>query len=334
MKAFAYAAPRHEDAVLDLLSAQPGETEILAGGTDLIGLMRKMLVTPDRVVNIKEVESLRGISADSGGVTLGAITTLAEMLEDPALDPYPGIKQAINGIASAQLQSQGTLGGELCQRPRCWYFRNGQGLLSTADSAPRNRNQFHAILANSGPAKYVHASRLAPVLIALGAQVRVIGPAPADEAIYPLVELFRVPRRATEREHVLAPNQLLTHILLPPVGPMAPAGQTGNATYEVRQGAGPDYPLASAAAVIERHQDRVVRATVVLGHVAPIPWVAAEAAEALLGKVVTPETALEAGCAAVARATPLSDNGYKVQLARVAVQRAVLLAAGLETGGF
>src|SRR6185312_11020236 len=130
MKAFDFAAPEQEHEVLELLSAVPGETEILAGGTDLVPLMKQMIVNPDRVVNIMDVPSLRGISADSIGVTIGATTTLAEMLESPELDPYPAIKQAIAGINAVQLQSQGTLGGELCQRPRCWYFRSGQGLLA------------------------------------------------------------------------------------------------------------------------------------------------------------------------------------------------------------
>ncbi|HEV3002932.1 MAG TPA: FAD binding domain-containing protein, partial [Pirellulales bacterium] len=323
------AAPEHEAGVLELLSSTPGETEVLAGGTDLVGLMKKLIVNPDRVVNIMEVPTLRGISADSTGVTIGATTRLDDMLEAPELDDYPSIKQAIGGIASPQLQQQGTLGGELCQRPRCWYFRNGHGLLAHAGRmVAEGENRFHAIFGNAGPAKFVHPSRLAPALIALGTQVRIAGPGPNDETLLPLEQFFRAPRHEGQREHVLAPDQLLTHMYLPPADGIA------NAAYEVRHGTGPDYPLTAAAAALWFQGPIVVAAKIVMGHVAPTPWVSLPAAEALVGRVVNRDTARAAGEAAVAEATPLSDNGYKVRLARVAVERAILLAAGLETGGF
>lgn len=328
MKAFEYAAPRHEAGVLELLSAEPGQTEILAGGTDLVGLMQQMIVTPDRVVNIKEVPTLRGIEVDSQGVTIGATTTLDELVDSTELDPFPAIKQVIRNITSPQIVAQGTLGGELCQRPRCWYFRNGHGLLAAADKVASGENRFHAIFGNAGPARYVHPSRLAPALVALGAQVRVIGPTDEDETIMPVEALFHTPRHQRQREVVLAPNQLLTHVLVPH------AGERLNASYEVRHGEGPDYPLAAAAASLRIAGGVVREADVVLGHVAPVPWLSPAAAQAILGRPVTHDTAAAAGEAAVASATPLSDNAYKVQLARVAVKRAILLAAGLETGGF
>lgn len=328
MKAFEYAAPRDEAGVLALLSPEHGQTEVLAGGTDLVGLMKKMLVTPDRVVNIKEVASMRGVEADSTGMTIGATTNLDDLLECPALDDYPAIKQAIAGMNSPQLQAQGTIGGDLCQRPRCWYFRNGYGLLGAARMVAGGENRYHAIFGNSGPAKYVHPSRLAPALIALNAQARVIGPGNDDEAILPLEAFFQTPRLERDRQHVMQPNQLLTHILLPPAEGVA------NATYEVRHGEGPDFPLAAAAAALVLEGGIVRQASIVLGHVAPVPWISSTAAKVLRGRLLTPELAREAGEAAVASATPLSENGYKVQLARVSVERAILRAAGMDIGGF
>lgn len=328
MKAFEYAAPREEAEVLDLLSPQWGTTEILAGGTDLVSLMKKMIVTPDRVVNIKEVRSLRGVSADSEHVTIGATTTLDDLLESPDLDDYPAIKQAIRGINSMQLQAQGTIGGELCQRPSCWYFRNGQGLLAhNGRLVAEGANRYHAIFGNAGPAKFVNASRIAPALIALDAQLRIIGPGD-EETLLPLEYFYRTPRDESQRENVLAPNQLVTHIVLPRTY------VASNATYEVRHGEGPDYPLASAAASLRLDGGVVRDAQIVLGHVAPTPWVSRQAVEAIIGRYVDESSAQAAGDAAVASATPLSENGYKVQLARTAVKRAILLAAGLETGGF
>ena len=122
MKPFEYAAPQTEAQVLELLSHQPGHTEILAGGTDLVGLMQQSIVSPERVVNILEVPSLKDIEPlDDGVVAIGAAVTLDVVLDSPYLDPYPSIKDAIRGIASMQLQCQGTLGGEILQRPHCWF---------------------------------------------------------------------------------------------------------------------------------------------------------------------------------------------------------------------
>ena len=330
MKAFEYAAPKREEDVVSLLSAQPGHTVVLAGGTDLVPLMKQMIVTPQRVVNIKEVRSLRGVRSGSLGISIGAVTTLDDLLECPELDAFPAVLQAVRGISSLQLQAQGTLGGELFQRPRCWYFRNGYGLMSDGGRlAAEGDNRHHAILDNLGPAKFVHASRIAPALIALGAQARIVGPGPSDETVVSLESLYRTPRSDQEQEHTLASNQLVTHLLLP-----AEAAQWQNATYEVRQGEGPDYPLTAAAAALRMEAGRVAEARIVLGHVAPTPWVSVAAAQSLVGKSINGNSAQAAGEAAVAAATPLSGNAYKVQLAKVSVQRAVLLAAGLDHGGF
>jgi xanthine dehydrogenase YagS FAD-binding subunit len=329
MKNFSYASPRTEAEVLSVLSATPGETELIAGGTDLVHLLQHMIVTPDRVVNLLDVPTLRDVEQlDEGVVSIGAAVTLDVLLAHPYLNPYPAIGQAIEGIASMQLQCQGTIGGEVLQRPQCWFFRDGRGLLASGGRmAAEGDNRFHAILGNQGAAKFVSASRIAPALIALGATARVIGPEEADEKFVPLAELFRTPRHEGERENTLLPNQLLTHILLPPADGVA------SATYEVRHGAGPDYPLGAAAAALRIEGGVVREATIVLGHVAPTPWISREAAEVLRGWTVDERLADAAGTAAVAQATPLSNNGYKVQIAKTAVKRAILRAAGLETGG-
>lgn len=327
MKAFEYSAPQDEADVVSLLSSMTGETEILAGGTDLLPLMQKMILTPSRLVNIKNVPSLKRIDVDSNqGVTIGAAVTLDDLLNDERLDAFPSIKQVIRNIAAPQLQQQGTLGGELCRRPNCWYFRNGYGLLEAAKLVERGENRFHAIFGNGGPAKFVSPSRLAPALIALGAQVRFIGPENSETKL-PLELFYRTPRHEMQRETVLESNQLVTHLHIPFSG-------WSNAAYEVRHGEGPDEPLASCAVAVDLTGGVVRNAQIVLGQVAPTPWLSAPAADAIVGLPITRETALAAGEAAVAWATPLSDNGYKVELAKVAVQRSLLLAAGLPTGGF
>lgn len=330
MKNFEYASPTTEAEVLEHLRDWPGETEFIAGGTDLVGLLQKMVITPKRVVNLLDVPNFRDIEELDGGViSVGATVTLDVVQVHPYLNPYPSLRHAIDGIASLQIQCQGTLGGEVLQRPQCWYFRDSRGLLAAGGKlAEQGDNRFHAIFGNQGAAKFVSASRLAPALIALGAQARVIGPEATDEQIIPVESLFRIPRHEGERENTLRPGQLVTHLLLPPADGIA------NATYEVRHGEGPDYPLTSAAAALHIVDGIVRDAKIVLGHVAPTPWVSREAVAALVGRPVNAETADAAGEAAVANATPLSNNEYKVQLAKVAVKRAILRAAGQETGGF
>jgi xanthine dehydrogenase YagS FAD-binding subunit len=330
MKDFEYASPTTEAEVLEHLRDWPGETELIAGGTDLVGLMQKMVITPKRVVNLLDVPSLRDVEQlDNGVVSVGGTVTLDVMLVHPYLNPYPALRHAIDGINSMQIQCQGTLGGEILQRPQCWFFRDNRGLLAAGGKmVEQGDNRYHAIFGNQGAAKFVSASRLAPALIALGATARVIGPSDEDEQFIPVEQLFRIPRHEGERENMLGPGQLVTHILLPP------ADGVSSGTYEVRHGEGPDYPLAAAAAALRIEGGIVKDAKIVMGHVAPTPWVSHEAADAIRGLAVTAETAESAGTAAVASATPLSNNTYKVQLAKVAVKRAILRAAGLETGGF
>jgi len=330
MKNFEYASPTTEAEVLSHLAAWPGETELLAGGTDLVPLLTKMVIMPKRVVNLLDVPSLRDVEElDGGVVSVGATVTLDTLLVHPYLNPYAALRHAIDGIASMQIQCQGTLGGEVLQRPQCWFFRDGRGLLAGGGKlAEQGDNRHHAILGNLAAAKFVSASRLAPALIALGATARVIGPAETDEKFIPVEELFRTPRHEGERENTLTSGQLLTHVLLPPADGVA------NATYEVRHGAGPDFPLAAAAVALRISGGIVQEARIVLGQVAPTPWISGEAAAVLRGRRVTAELAEEAGAAAIASATPLAGNEHKVQLAKVAVKRAILRAAGLETGGF
>jgi xanthine dehydrogenase YagS FAD-binding subunit len=329
MKNLEYAQPTTEDEAVALLTEPKKDTAVLAGGTDLVGLMKRMVVTADRVVNISEIKSLQQVERDdNGSVWIGAAVCLGDFLDNRHTDQYPSTKQVIQGISSIQLQSQGTLVGELLRRPNCWYFREGHGLL--ADSGRmvnEGDNRYHAILGNRGPARFVNASRLAPSLITLGAQVRIIGPEKDEEQILELADLYRTPVADSELENVLQPGQFVTHVIIPAHGDRL------TAAYEVRQGEGPDQPLAAAAVSIDVVAGTVQNASIVLGQVAPTPWIAREAAQLLCGKEVTEESAAMVGHQAVSGAMPLSQNEYKIQLAQVAVKRAVLKAAGYDTGG-
>ncbi|MBX3452060.1 MAG: FAD binding domain-containing protein [Planctomycetaceae bacterium] len=325
MRNFEYARPDTEAEALEFLADHQGQTAVLAGGTDLMNLLRADLVQPKRVVDLKPISSLREITAMDGGVKIGALVTLTELARDPMLADYRSLIDVVDGVRAVQVQSAGTIGGDLCHLPNCWYFRNGYGLLGIdgAESlVSEGDNRYHAILGNQGPAKFVNASRFAPSAIAWNAKVRIIGPAPDQAEWVPLEYFYITPKTNGQGNTILKPGQLVSHVWLPDPGVLT------SATYEVLQMQGLDWPLASASATLDIENGLVREARIVMGHVAPVPWVAQEAARFLLGNPVNDDTAGRAADMAVARATPLSMNEYKVQLARTAVKRAVLKAAG------
>ena len=324
MQAFAYSNPSTVQEAVGLLGARWGDADVLAGGTDLISLMKEYIHTPRRVVNIKNIKELGGISKSATGLRIGATVTMEELATNADVKAmFPSLRQAAEGVSSPQIRNMGTVGGDLCQRPRCWYYRQGFGLLAMHDGkslVPGGENKYHAILGNSGPAYFVSASSLGPALIALGAKVKLTSAKGSREVA--VEKFFVTPKMENSREIALLPNELLEEIVVPAAG--------RNATYEVRQKEALDWPLAAASVVLRMKGSSVASARIVLGHVAPTPWVAADAAKGLAGKSISADTADEAGKAAVAGATPLSQNGYKVQLARVAVKRALMAAAGVK----
>jgi len=327
MRAFEYANPTTVSDAVKALAVEGGSAAALAGGTDLLGLMKDSVETPKRVVNLKSIKELQGITYDAKkGLRIGAIVTLDELMQNSKVkQEYPSLVQAADGVRSPQIHNVGTVGGDLCQRPHCWYYRSGYGLLAIQNGksmVTEGDNRYHSIFGNAGPAYFVNASSFAPALIALGAKVRIAGPQGNREI--PLAEFFLTPAKEGEKESVLAPNEILTDILVPP------AARVRNATYEVRQKEALDWPLAAAAVALEMDGKTVKSARVVLGHVAPVPWAAKDAEALLAGKTVTESLADQVGEAAVKGAKPLSRNGYKVRLARVAVKRAILRAAGME----
>ena len=326
MRAFSYAKPGTTGEALKILDQHRGRAAVLAGGTDLLSLMKDAVVSPAVVVNVKSISELSGISRQGDHLRVGATTTLTDLIEDSTVSSrYPSLVQAAEGISSPQIRNMGTVGGDLCQRPRCWYFRRGFGLLATQDGRSMvedGDNRYHAILGNAGPARFVNPSSLAPALIALGAEARVSGPSGSRNI--PLAEFHRTPQSDGEKEYVLGEDELLVEVRIP-------LRESFNATYEVRQREALDWPLAAAAVSLNMDGATVRSASIVLGHVAPVPWVATGAAEVLRGRTVSPDLARRAGEAATSGARALSRNGYKIQLARVAATRAILRASDTES---
>ena len=200
MQPFQYCSPQSEAEAVTMLAEAPGAA-VLAGGTDLLSLLKSEVLGPRRVVDISGVGSLKSIEPTAdGGVRIGALATLEDIAASPLLADYASLADVVRGVKAIQVQQQGTIGGDLCCLPNCWYFRSGHGLLAREDgvSLPEEGdNRYHAIFGNSGPAKFVSASRLAPALIAWDARVRIAGPRPGSERWLPLADFFapRRPRR-------------------------------------------------------------------------------------------------------------------------------------------
>ena len=323
MKSFEYAAPKTLKEAVELLGEKWGQTEILAGGTDLITSLKQHITEPRRMVSLRNISEIKGIEIEKKGARIGAMTTLAELAEDKNIkEHFPSLVAAAKGVGSPQLMSVGTVGGDLCQRPRCWYYRNGFGLFAAHHGTSLVRegdNRYHAIFGNDGSALFVHPSSLGPALIALGATITVTGPKNKTRKIA-ADRFFQTPKTENERETALRPDEILSDIFIPIKG-------LRNATYEVRHRHGLDWPYVTATVAFQIITGTASDARVVLGHVAPVPWHSAGAGKALNGARVDAASAGKCGEAAALGAKPLSKNGYKIQLVKTAVKRAVLAAA-------
>jgi xanthine dehydrogenase YagS FAD-binding subunit len=331
MKNFTLFRPTTAEQAVALLENRWGNAELLAGGTDLLDLQKEYVAQPTRVVSLGGINNFAGITAEGEpprSVRIGAGTRLADIAGHATLrQRFAALTTAAGMIGGPQIRNMGTLGGNLCQRNRCWYFRDEHAncLLKGGQRcfAVDGENQYHAIFIPQGQrCVIVNPSTLAPVLIALGASAEVLGPNNNRRTIQ-LAQLFRAPSGPNERETVLASNEVLLSVTIPVRG-------LASASYEVRQKQAYDWPLVQAAVTFpsEREGGRVTGARVVLGHVAPTPLLSEAAGRALDGRAVTEATAAAAGRAAAEGARPLSQNAYKLRLVEVAVKRAVLLAAG------
>ena len=342
MNAFEYASPSSVPEAVKALAGKTGSAP-LGGGTDLLNRIKEGVSSPSRVVATRPIASLNGVEQNASGIVIKGATTLAALIKsEPTIKWLPALRQAALEVGTPQIRNMATVAGNLLQRPRDWYFRNGFGLLGgkkvngdtvrelegefapidTDDSTHLVRvgdNRYASIYMTEGDALFVNTSSLAPPLIALNAKATLVGP--DGERTVDLATLYRVPQSADDLELDLKPGEVLTHVTIP--GPVAK-----NASYEVRHKQAHDWPLVLASVAVTMDGDMVRSARVVLGSVAPIPMLCQPAADAIIGKTITPETATAAGKAAAAGAKPLSMNGYKVKLVEVAVKRALLAAAG------
>jgi xanthine dehydrogenase YagS FAD-binding subunit len=322
MKNFAYVRAASVPAAIKALSTKGAI--IHAGGTDVLGCLRDEVVSAGRVVSISGLKELKGISTrPDGGLKIGALATIAEVASNTSIaSKYAVLAQAAAEVASPQLRNQGTIGGNICQRPRCWYFRGDFRCARKGGDicyALEGENQYHAIF-GGGPCFFVHPSDTAVALAALEAQLVIAGP--AGSRAVKIEDFFVGPDKGIHKENILAPNEIVTEIDLPPVGSKA-----RSAYRKIRARRAWDFALASVGLVIEFENENVRRARIVLGGVGPYPWRVEAAEKLLIGKKIDAALAAAVGNAAISGANPLRDNEYKIQIAQGAVEESVLAMA-------
>lgn len=298
--------------------------QIVSGGTELLQLMKDRVATPQYLINLKTIPGLNYIKEERSGFRIGALTTLTEIEENKGVqEKLLFLSHAAGEAASPQLRNAGTIGGNICQRPFCWYFRSANFTCLRKGGeicyAVGGDSRFHAIL-GGGPSYIVHPSDLAPALIALGARIKIAGP--SGEKTIPLEKFFVLPQVDYKRENILQPGEILTEVQIPHPEP----GSKGF-YHKVRERQAWDHAIVSVSTVVQSKGGICQDARVVLGGVAPIPWRAAKAEDFLQRKRIDDSTAQKAGEIALEGARPMKDNIYKVGLAKSLIERALLASA-------
>ena len=297
---------------VERLTADGTRAAVVGGGTDLLGMIKDDLVPTEVLVNLKgltERGSLDLVETEPGGIRIGGLVTLAQLSTHPLVTAQSrGLAEAAGSAATPQIRNVGTVAGNICQRPWCWYFRQNFPCYKHGGNRCFSRvgeNEFNAIF-GGGPSYIVHPSDTAPALITLGANFRIVGP--SGERVVSASDFFTLPRTDVSRENILEPNEVLANIYVPSTPGL-------RSTYaKVLDREAWTHAVISVALALEMDGNVVSRASIVLGGVAPIPWPLKAVEELLAGQRITESLAAEAGRLAVDGAQPLSKNGYKVTL--------------------
>ena len=326
MKTFANSNARDFQHAVSLLQQTQQEgraASIVGGGSDLLGLVKERIVTPDVLVNLKTIRGLDQVKPVNGGVNIGGLITLdAVSRNDIIRRQYAVLAEAAETVATPQIRNVGTLAGNVCQRPLCWYFRNGFPCYKNGGNTCISfggENQFHAIF-GGGPSYIVHPSDTAVALLALDASFRIVSP--SGERVIAASDFFALPQRNPARENVLAPDEALAEIQVP-----APRAGTRSTYHKIMDREAWTHAVVSAAIVLEMDKQTCRSARVVLGGVAPIPWRLPQVEQLLAGQRITEALAAKAAETALEGAKPLAKNAYKVPLTKGVVRRTLLEVA-------
>ena len=319
---FSYIRARSLDEAIGFLSLDGSRTH--AGGTDLLGCLRERIFDATTVVSITGLKELSGIEATpAGGLRIGSLTTIAEIARHPVISSkYRALSMAAAEVASPQLRNQGTIGGNLCQKPRCWYYRGEFDCLRKGGGqcyAVEGENTYHCIFGGEN-CFIVHPSDTAPALVALQASVGIAGP--NGRRRVPVENFHMPPAEDYTRETVLEPAEIVTEIVLPP-----PAQGLRSSYRKVRARRSWDFSLAGVALAIVFTGDQVAASRVVLSGAAPVPWRSAEVENVIKGRRLDQDRAAMAAEAAVRNAEPMEQNEYKIPLFRGLIEQQLMAMA-------
>ncbi|MFB3886269.1 MAG: xanthine dehydrogenase family protein subunit M [Thermodesulfobacteriota bacterium] len=323
LPSFAYVRPKSIKEAIQHLSSEGAR--IHAGGTDLLGCLRDDIFGAKKLVGLSQLKDLGGIRLARGvGLRIGALTTITEVANHKMIqESYPALARAASEAASPQLRNQGTVGGNICQKPRCWYYRGEFHCLRKGGDrcyAYNGENQYHCLFGSGGICYIVHPSDTAPALVAYEAVIQVAGPKGMRRI--PAGKFHVLPSEDVRKETVLRPNEMVTEIILPP-----PAKGLRSSYRKVRARRSWDFALAGVALALKFKGDVVEKARVVLSGAAPIPWRSREVEESITGKRLDAETVAKASEAALKNAEPLERNGYKIPLFRGMIEEELLAIA-------
>ena len=327
MKNFEYAVPDSIEKTFEYLESS--KAILKAGGIDLLDMMKEQLISPNRLVNIRELEELRFLIEDTNGTFLiGPGQTLSELAEDQTINKsYKVLAQAAGGVASVQIRNLATLGGNLCQRPRCWYYRSADFHCSRKGGgtcfALDGENQYHAIFDNTDGCVIVHPSATAVALMALNAKL-IISDGEKEREIS-IEEFFVTPANDIERENILNKNEMIITIVVP-----ADIKDYLSYYHKQKEKQTFDWPLADVAVALRMEGDRCQDARIVLGSAAPVPFRSKSAEQVLVNQNITKDTAIKAAEAALITAEPLTLNEYKVPLFKTIIYRTICHTVGID----
>jgi len=321
MKNFAFVRARSvKEAVLSL-GTDWNEAAVMSGGTDLIGEMKNYIYSPDKVVNLRAISDLKYITEDGNSIKVGAMTSITAVETDSLImNNFTALSKAAGLVASPQLRNMGTIAGNICQRPRCWYYRDSEikclrkgGRLCYAASG---ENKYHAVLGGLG-CYIVHPSDTAVALMAFDAKIKIVQPEGEKEV--DIGNFFVLPEVNLDRENILKPNEIVTEISIP-----VPENGTRSTFIKIQERKVWDFAIASTAVSLTFDGNECKKARIVLGAAAPVPWRSQDAEKELEGKNINEETAQRAAEASVYGSDPMADSEYKVPLFKSIVKRAIL----------
>jgi xanthine dehydrogenase YagS FAD-binding subunit len=321
MRPFSLVQPPSLNDLVSFLAGGNGQIALLAGGTDLYSLLKDEIVKPEVIVDLSPLKELAGLKQEKDFLRIGALTTINDLASSPIIQKnFPGLRQAAQSIGSPQLRNVGTVGGNLCQRPRCWYFREPLFLCRKKGGARcfavQGRNKYHAIF-GGGICNIVHPSDLAPALISLEARVKIVSREGEKEMA--LSDFFSPPSVSLRQENKLQPGEVLTEIIVP-----QPSPRLKSIYLKFTERGSWDFAVVSVAAAAEVQGRTLLKPHFVLGGVAPIPWRLTNLEKMIEGQNIQEKMLAAASLEALKESRPMSENAYKIDLAAVLLTRAAM----------